>query len=206
MYRIYDLTVFDEGATGGAQAGQQGAPAGGSQEPAKAAQPSGGYSYAQAEEIASARAQKAERAALASYFKQQGLDENQITEAIAAYKAAQKAKEPDVDAITRERDEARAKVEAYEQRGTLDKKGVKPEFSEFAAYKIRELMKSDKTLDTFDKAADKFLKDNPQYTKVGKPAYKAKPAAAATAEGDGKEKNHDAANAAIKALLGGGRK
>ena len=42
----------------------------------------GTYSYAQAEEIANARADRAEKAALASYFKQQGMSEAEITAAI----------------------------------------------------------------------------------------------------------------------------
>lgn len=204
MKHRYDLALFDEGAAGQPAEGAAGSPAGGAQEPAKAAPAAGGYSYAQAEEIASARAQKAERAALASYFKQQGLDEAQVTDAIAAYKAAQKAKAPDVDAITKERDAAVAKVAAYEQKEALAKKGVKAEFAEFVAFKALELMKTDEKLDTFEKAAEKYLKDNPHYAGGavgGKQPYRVKTSTDGTGGGQGKDKEADAMatlNAALK--------
>lgn len=205
MKHFINLHVFDEGAVPASAEGASGTtPSAASREPAKAAQASGGYSYAQAEEIATARAQKAERAALASYFKQQGMTEDEVTNAIKAYKAAQKAKEPDVGTLTRERDEARAKVAAYEQKEALGKKGVKAEFAEFVAFKARELMAKDDKLDTFDKAAEKFLKDNPHYASQGtKPAsYKIKTATDANA-GGGQDKAAEtkaALNVAIKQL------
>lgn len=190
--KFISLTIFD------ADPAPEGGDKGGQQETKPTA--SGSYSYAQAEEIATARAQKAERAALASYFKQQGLDEDQVTEAIKAYKAAQKAKEPDVETLTRERDEALAKAAAYEQAGTLSAKGVKPEFAEFVAFKARELMQKDEKLDTFEKAADKFLKDNPAYS--GKQtSYRVKQAGEETGTGKDKAGDKTAAKAELNALL-----
>ena len=56
------------------------------------------YSYEQAEEIANARAGKAERAALANYFRRQGMTEEEITTAISDFKAKRQASKPDVAA------------------------------------------------------------------------------------------------------------
>ena len=199
------LNIFDEPA--GTAAGNDPAPAG-TQSAQQQAAPAGTYSFAQAEEIATARAQKAERSALASYFRQQNLSEEQVTEAIAAYKAAQKAKAPDVATLQKERDEALRKAESYERREELAKKGVKPEFAAFVTYEVAELMKSDEKLDTFAKAADKYLKDNPQYTggaAAAKGSYRVK-TSAASGSGDGggsgkdaKAQAHAALNAALKA-------
>ena len=82
-YRMY-LQLFEDGA--GAGSGNQGVNAGtvGSGQNGSTGAT---YSYEQAEEIASARAIKAERAALANYFRSQGLPEEQITTAINDFKA-----------------------------------------------------------------------------------------------------------------------
>lgn len=209
--KAYSLEIFDEPAAAGTDPGAGGtqpqtggtqpAAGGGQQQPAP-----GGFSYSQLEDFASARAQRAERAALADYFKKQGLDEAQVTEAISAYKAAKKAQQPDVETLTRERDEAQAKVAAYEQQSTLTKKGVKAEYADYVAFKVRELMKSDEKLDSFEKAADKFLKDNPQYG--GKSAYRMKSGSDAGAAGGGQQDKADknaALNAAFKSLARRGK-
>lgn len=131
-----------------------------------------------------------------------GLTDEQLVEAVSAYRAAQKAKEPDVAAITRERDEALAKVAEYEQQGALAKKGVKPEFAKFVAYEIRELMKKDSKLDTFDKAAEKYLKDNPIYTgKAVATRMKATVAGTPGGYGPGTDAEKGAAKATINELL-----
>lgn len=206
--RLYSLSIFDEGAaqgaasaSTGAEGAAQGTAPAASQTSAQTVQPSGGYSYAQAEEIATARAQKAEKAALASYFRQQGMSEDEVTKAITAYKAAQKAKEPDINAITRERDEAQAKLATYERKETLMKKGVKSEFAEFVAFQAGALMKSDSNLDTFEKAADKFLKDNPQYAGSVKPTYRAARPAQGAGSSGGAEKSKEEARAALNAAI-----
>lgn len=69
MKKIMYLQLFEDG--GGAGSGNQGGNAGdgnGNQ----GSTGGGTYSYEQAEEIATARAQRAEQAALRSYFQQQG--------------------------------------------------------------------------------------------------------------------------------------
>ena len=178
MKKHFNIQLLDDGGQGGAGAnGGQGGNAGngnGSQGNAGNNGGNGGatFSFQQAEEIANARATRAERAALASYFQQQGLSEDQINQAIADYKAQQAARQPNVDAITKERDEARAELAAIKNGQKLTQLGVRPEFSRFVLSEIDALMKEDSKLD-FDKAAAKFLKDNPQY-KTGNGSYRVK--------------------------------
>ena len=81
---IMNLHIFDEGGNGGSGGaaganGNAGAGNGGQGG-------SAGYTFEQAEEIANSRAEKATRAALADYFRKQGLSEEQITTAIADFK------------------------------------------------------------------------------------------------------------------------
>ena len=81
--RMY-LQLFEDG--GGAGSGGQGENAGdsnGGQNNAGGTGSQGTFSYAQAEEIANARVERAERAALKSYFQQQGMSEEQVTQATA---------------------------------------------------------------------------------------------------------------------------
>ena len=178
MKKHFNIQLLDDGGQGGAGAnGGQGGNAGngnGSQGNAGNNGGNGGatFSFQQAEEIANARATRAERAALASYFQQQGLSEDQINQAIADYKAQQAARQPNVDAITKERDEARAELAAIKNGQKLTQLGVRPEFSRFVLSEIDALMKEDSKLD-FDKAAAKFLKENPQY-KTGNGSYRVK--------------------------------
>lgn len=208
MKHMYDITLFDEGgaaagAGGGSAAGSAGSEPGAAAGAAAGAagqnvgSTGGSYSYQQLEEFATARAERAERAALASFFKQQGMTEDQVTEAVKAYKAAQDAKKPNVDALTRERDEARAELDAIKQEKSLAAKGVKAEDADYVAFKIRAIMAKDDKL-TFDKAADQFLKANPRY--AGK-TYRTKPA-----EGGGDTKGSGAGskagkNAEINAMI-----
>ena len=119
MKKLMNLHIFDEGASGaegasGNAGGKSGNNNGGS----------AGYTFEQAEEIATSRAEKATRAALADFYRKQGLSEEQITTAIADFKAKQKAQQPDVELLTRERDEAREKLQQYEQEKTLINMGV----------------------------------------------------------------------------------
>lgn len=158
--KLMNLHIFDEGGTGGdGGSGNQNGNGG-----AGSSGQSGniGYTFEQAEEIASNRAKKAERAALASFYRQQGLSEEQITTAIADFKAKQKANQPDVDAITKERDAYKQKLQQYENEKVLSEKGVRAEDMDYVLFKVNKLV-DDKT--DFAKAADKFLKENPRYGK-----------------------------------------
>lgn len=161
MKKQYDLQLFD----GGEESGAPAAPA--AEQKATAAtgsQKAGGYSYEQAEEIASARAQKAERTALADYFRKQGMTEEQVTEAISDFKAKQKAAAPDIAALTKERDELQAKLAAQENEKLLRKLGVREEDLDYVTFKAAQKV-DDKT--SFEKAATAFLKENPRYTGSG---------------------------------------
>lgn len=208
MKKHFNIQLLDDGGQGGAGAnGGQGGNAGngnGSQGNAGNNGGNGGatFSFQQAEEIANARAARAERAALASYFQQQGLSEDQINQAIADYKAHQAARQPNVDAITKERDEARAELAAIKNGQKLTQLGVRPEFSRFVLSEIDALMKEDSKLD-FDKAAAKFLKENPQY-KTGNGSYRVKTgtdgsgAGSSDANGNGNASINDAIRRAAR--------
>lgn len=126
----------------------------------------GSYSFAQAEEIANARAERAEKAALSSYFKQQGMSESEITQAIKDFKANKEKQKPNLDAITQERDNAIAELTAMKRTHTLQAKGVRTEDVDYVQFKIGKLMEADDKLD-FDKAMTKFLKENPRFAGGG---------------------------------------
>lgn len=157
--KIMDLHIFEEGGDGGS--GSQGGNGGTGSSSQRG---SAGYTFEQAEEIANNRAEKATRAALADFYRKQGLSESEITTAIADFKAKQKAQQPDVDAITQERDAAQKELQMLKNEKVLSSKGVKAEDMDYVLFKVNKLV-DDKT--DFSKAADKFLKENPRYTGNG---------------------------------------
>ena len=152
--KLMNLHIFDEGGTGN--------PNGNGGTGSSGQNGNAGYTFEQAEEIANSRAQKAERAALASFYRQQGLSEEQITTAIADFKAKQKANQSDVDAITEERDTYKQELQQLKNEKVLSAKGVRTEDMDYVLFKVNKLV-DDKT--DFTKAADKFLKENPRYGK-----------------------------------------
>lgn len=158
---VMNLQLFDDGGQGGAgnSAGTAGNGNGG-----QTASTGATYSFEQAEQIANARADHASRAALANYFKQQGMTEDQVTQAIADFKTRQQAQQPNVEAIQKERDEAKAALENYKHREFLTSKGVGKEYLDFVSFEISKKV-DDKT--TFEKAAEAYLKDNPRYAGHG---------------------------------------
>ena len=160
--KFMNLHIFEEGGNGGEgnTAGQNRNSGNGN------GSQSGnvGYTFEQAEEIANNRAEKASRAALASFYRKQGLSEEQITTAIADFKAKQKAQQPDVDTITRERDAAQKELQELKNEKILTGKGVKADDLDYVMFKVSKLV-DDKT--DFTKAAEKFLKENPKYTGAG---------------------------------------
>ena len=155
---IMNLRLFENGAAGG-DGGQGGAGAGDGGQGGSA-----GYTYAQLEEIANSRAERAGRTALADFFRKQGMSEEQITSAIADYKEKQKANQPDVTKIEQERDGYKAQVEQMKNEKVLTSKGVKAEDLDYVMFKVTKMV-DDKT--DFNKAAEKFLKENPKYTGAG---------------------------------------
>lgn len=159
MREKWNLLTFGDGDEGAAQndAGSAGGNTG-------AAKPQG-YSFEQAEEIADARADRAAKSALKSYFAQQGMTEAEITAAIDDYKAKKAASVPDVSAIEKERDDARAKLTAYERADALRKQGVPEEFLEFVAFKVAPMITEELP---FEQAAAQYLKENPGFTGAAK--------------------------------------
>ena len=194
----FDLQLFTDGGEGGAGAGAAGAGTGtagngnGSQTNAGGAT----YSYEQAEEIANARADRAEKAALASYFKQQGMSEEEVTAALADFRAKKAAQQPNVSAVEKERDAALAKVAEMENTNYLRDKGVKADDLDYVLFKVSKNV-NDKT--DFKKAADAFLKENPRFTGQGyKVVSTGKPDGGS---GSGQTVN-DSINASIRSAFG----
>lgn len=147
--------------------------------------------------IANARAQRAEKAALASYFKQQGMSEDEVSKAIAAYKAQQAANKPNVDSITKERDDALAELSALKNSNALRSKGVREEDIDYVMFKVNALMQADDKLD-FEKAVTKYLKDNPRFT-TGGSSYKVKTGTDGSGQGGSSGQGaNDAINNAIR--------
>lgn len=153
------LQLFEDGS--GAGSGGQGGNAGNGNGGQGGNTGGATYSYEQAEEIANARANKAERAALANYFRSQGMTEEQITTAINDFKAKQKESQPNVTKIEGERDSYKSKYEELQKEKILTTKGVKPDDMDYVMYKVSKMV-DEKT--DFDKAAEKFLKENPRFT------------------------------------------
>ena len=140
------LQLFEDGAGAGSD-GQGGNAVNGNGSQGNA----GGnatYSYAQAEEIAQARAERAEKSALKSYFQQQGMSEEQVTQAIADYKEQKKKSQPDTARLQQERDDALNKVQQMENEKLLTAKGVKQNDLDYVMFKVSKLV-DDKT--TFEK-------------------------------------------------------
>lgn len=201
-HNIFNLQLFDDGGQGGS--GSQGGNTAGSgnggqgNNNAGSNNTAGAYSFQQAEEIANARAQRAEKAALASYFKQQGMSEDEVGKAIADYKAKQAASKPDVDSLTKERDDARAELEALKNSNALRSKGVREEDIDYVMFKIKGLMEQDDKLD-FEKAVTKYLKDNPRFVAGGSGTYKVRTGTDGSNQGgSGSQSANDIVNNAIR--------
>ena len=161
--RKFDLQLFADGGEGGSGGqggdagngnGSQGTSAGGTGNHAT-------YSYEQAEEIANARAQRAEQSALRSYFQQQGMTQEEVTQALNDYRERQRANKPDVAALQSELAAEKAKTAQYENEKVLTAKGVKTEDLDYVAFKVNQLVTDKKDFKT---AADEFLKANPRFS------------------------------------------
>lgn len=119
------------------------------------------YTYEQLNEIASSRAERAEKSALKNFFSQAGLSEAEAQEAFEKFKTERASKAPNVSAIEKERDGYKSELESLKNANYLREKGVHADEIEFVTYKINQLV-DEKT--DFKKATDAFLKDNPRYT------------------------------------------
>ena len=130
------LQLFEDG--GGAGSGGQGGNAGagnGSQGNAGGTGNQGSYSFAQAEEIANARADRAEKAALRSYFQQQGMTEQQVNQAIADYKEQQKKNQPNVTQLQQDLENSRNEVQQMKNEKFLKEN---PRFAGGGSYRIAD--------------------------------------------------------------------
>lgn len=198
--KVMDLQIFTDGGGDGAGAGNAGAGTAGngngSQGNAGGVSGSATYSYEQAEQIAEARAEHASRAALAKYFESQGMTQDEITAAIADFKAKKAASQPNVSAVEKERDKALAKVAEMENSAYLRDKGVKSDDLDYVLFKVSKQV-DDKT--DFKKAADSYLKENPRFTGQG---YKV----VSTGKPDGgsgtSQTTNDSINASIRSAFG----
>lgn len=190
---LFDLQLFTDDGDGGTGtgAGSAGNGNGGRSNAGGAT-----YSYEQAEQIAEARADLATKAALADYFKKQGMSEAEITAAISDYKEKKAKNQPDVSAITQQRDDALAQVEEMKNTSYLRDKGVKSDDLDYVLFKVSKQVdgKTD-----FKKAADAFLKENPRFTGQGmKVVSTGKPDGGS---GTGQTVN-DSINASIRSAFG----
>ncbi len=201
--RFFDLQLFTDGGDGGASAAGAGANNAGNGDGGQK-QSTGGtgsgssgisYSFEQAEQIANTRADRAQKAALADFFKRQGMSEDEITAAITDYKTKKAAQQPNVSAIQKERDDALAKLEEMKNMEYLRGKGVKQEDLDYVLFKVNKGV-DDKT--DFKKSADAFLKENPRFTGKG-----FKVSTGTTDGGSGQSQNaNDAINASIRSAFG----
>ena len=184
--KIMDLHLFDEGGNGG-NGGQN---AGGNGSQGNAGSGNGGqkntggtFTYEQLDEIATSRADRASKAALKSYFQQQGLSEQEAAAALEQYKKDKAARQPDASAIEKERDQYKAQLEERDNKDYLREKNVKTEDLDYVMFKAKQLV-DDKT--DFKKAADKFLKENPRYAGTG---YRVSTSTSSGANGSSESKN-----------------
>lgn len=197
--KYFDLQLFTDGGDGGAGTGGAGAGSAGNGNGSQsnAGGPSGAtYSYEQAEQIADARADRATKAALSDYFKRQGMSEEEVTAALADFKAKKAASQPNVSEVEKERDAALAQVEEMKNTNYLRDKGVKADDLDYVLFKVGKKV-DDKT--DFKKAADAFLKENPRFTGQGmKVVSTGKPDGGS---GTGQTAN-DSINASIRSAFG----
>lgn len=181
---LMNLHLFDEGNDGG-NGGQNAGSGNGGQGS------SGTFTYEQLDEIASSRADRASKAALKSYFQQQGLSEQEAAAAIEQYKKDKAARQPDAGALEKERDQYKAQLEERDHKDYLRDKNVKAEDLDYVMFKVSKTV-DEKT--DFKKAADKFLKDNPRYTGGG---YKVSTSTSSESDGSTGSK-HASINDAIR--------
>lgn len=194
--RFFDLQLFTDGGEGGAGAAGAGAGTAGNGNGSQNNAGGATYSYEQAEHIAQARADRAEKAALADFFKRQGMSEDEVTAALADFKAKKAAQQPNVTAVEKERDAALAKVAEMENTNYLRDKGVKPDDLDYVLFKASQKV-DDKT--DFKKAADAFLKENPRFTGKG---YRVVSTSAPDGGSGRSQTVNDSINAAIRSAFG----
>lgn len=159
MYKKINLQLFADGGEGGT--GAPGAAAGAG---TGTGTQNGTYTYQQAEEIATARADRAEKAALKSFFQQQGMSESEVQQAMVEYKANKEKNKPNVSEIEKERDEANKELINLKNEKVLSGMKVKSEDLDYVMFKVNGLVTDKKD---FKAAAEEWLKENPRYKEGG---------------------------------------
>ncbi len=185
-----------------AEPGGDGGDGGGPPAPARGGNGGGdpvpSYTYEQAEEIAQARAQKAEADALKGYFQKQGMSEAEVTQAIADFREKQRSGQPNVAALETERDEALKKIEQYENEKTLAGMHVREEFLDYALFKVSQLVTDKKDFKT---AAGEWIKENPRYASQG--VYRVSTSAEGAQGGGSAQTANEQINNAIRDAIRG---
>lgn len=194
------LQLFEDGGGGAGSGDGQGGGAGtggGDQggNTGRASGSGGTYTYEQAEEIASARASKAERSALANYFRSQGMTEQEITQAIHDFKEQRARRHPDAEKLQKDLDDALNENVRLKNENYLREKGVKADDLDYVIFKVNQMV-DEKT--DFKKAAEKFIKENPRFAGS---TYRVSTGSAASGSG-GAENPNDSINAAIRRAAG----
>lgn len=118
------------------------------------------YTQDQLDAIVEARETRAINSALRSFFQQQGMSSEEITQAIADYKTARAASQPDAKKLQTQLDEANKKIEQSNREKIATKKGINADDLDYVLFKAGKLV-DEKT--DFSKALDLFLKENPKY-------------------------------------------
>lgn len=195
-----NLRLFEDG--GGAGTGSQGSNAGtgnggqdGNAGSTSGVQQTGRYTYEQLEEIASSRAERAERSALADFFRKQGMTEEDITSAIADFKEKKKASEPDIGKLEKERDEAQKELKTYKQKELLKENGVESRYADFVLFEVSKKV-TDKV--DFASALKAYLKENPQYSGGGYRISHQRKSGTQTAAGNTGNETNDYVNSMIR--------
>lgn len=189
--RIMNMHLFEDGGQGG-NGGQTSSGSGnGTQGNA-----GGTFTYEQLDEIARSRSERAERSAVTNYLQQQGLSEEEARTAFSQYKQQKEKNKPNVSAIEQERDDYKNQLEQMKNERTLTSKGVKEEDLDYVMFKVNKLV--DDKID-FQKAAEKFLKENPRFAGAG--TYRVSTSTNTSEPGTGGNTNssiNDAIRAAVR--------
>jgi len=107
---------------------------------------------------------RAEKAALKSFFQQQGMSESEVQQAMADYKANKEKNKPNVSEIEKERDEANKELINLKNEKVLSGMKVKSEDLDYVIFKVNGLVTDKKD---FKAAAEEWLKENPRYKEGG---------------------------------------
>ena len=108
------------------------------------------------------------------------MTEAEVTQAISAFKTQRAANQPNATKLQQNLDDANKKIQQMENEKVLTGKGVKSEDLDYVMFKVSKLV-DDKT--TFEKAAEKYLKENPRY--MGGSTYRVSTSTGSESNGSG---------------------